>query len=236
MATQTSEREGRESEVSTFALDVFWASGRTGNVPLENHVAGCERCRAYLASLDALGAASVPPVTERAVRPATRRRWALPAAASALAVAAGVALFAGGRAQEESPGTAPYVGVKGTPAVQLLVHRDRETRIWDGRSPVRAGDALALRVACEGLKRVTVAAPGTSGWGRLSSAECPSHDDPLPFTLLVNDEPGAEKLAVVLTRGEIDDDELGKAIAESRRAADAWVVTFVLPKETEINR
>jgi hypothetical protein len=128
------------------------------------------------------------------------------------------------------------VGIKGTPAVQLLLHRDHDTRLWDGHSPLHPGDALALRVACEGLKRVVVATPGPGGWIRLSSDACPTGDDPLPFTLQVDSEPGDEKLAVVLSQDELDDGTLQKAIAETRRSADTWVLSFVMPKETEKNR
>src|SRR5580704_14012677 len=144
-----------------------------------------------------------------------RARDARPVA-GAVAMAAAAAFVVRGQLSE----TDRYVGIKGTPAVQLLVHRDRDTRLWDGRSPLQPGDALALRVACEGLKRVAVASPGPGGWARLSTAACPVHDEPLPFTLQVDSEPGDEKLAVVLSQEDLDDEGLRRAIAESRRAAD----------------
>ena len=162
--------------------------------------------------------------------PPVRRRWALPAV-SALALAAAAALFV----HQKAPEPEGYIGVKGTPAVQLLVHRDRDTRIWDGRSPVRPGDALALKVACEGLKHVAVAAPAGSAWARLSGADCPAQGEALPFTLRVDGEPGDEKLAIVLSQAALDDDALKRAIAETRREGDVWVVTFTMPKETETN-
>jgi hypothetical protein len=222
-----------ESDVSTFALDVYWASGRSGDAALESHVAGCDRCRAYLASLDAIaetGPALPSPAPSKIG--ATRRSWPV-AVTGALALAAGIALAF---ALRDRPVPDGYVGIKGTPAVQLLLHRDRDTHVWNGHSPLHPGDALALRVACEGLKRVVVATPGPSGWVRLSSTGCPVHDDPLPFTLQVDDEPGDEKLAVVLSQDELDDDTLQKAIAETRQTADTWVLSYVMPKETEKNR
>jgi hypothetical protein len=221
-----------EEKVSTFALDVYWASGRSGDAVLDTHVAACDRCRAYLANLDALAESgpALPTMPKRSPS-ALRRSRALPLA-GALALAAGLALYVYGR----PPPSDGYVGIKGTPAVQLLLHRDHDTRLWDGHSPLHPGDSLALRVACEGLKRVVVAAPGTGGWSRLSSNPCPAGDDPLPFTLQVDSEPGDEKLAVVLSQDELDDDTLQKAIAETRRSADVWVLSFVMPKETEKNR
>jgi hypothetical protein len=215
----------REGQVSTFALDVFAVSGRASDPELAAHVDGCARCRTYLASLDALEA-SAPPLRLPTAPP--RRRW-LPPAAFALALAAGIALFVATRA----PTRDDYVGVKGTPAIQLLVHRERTTRIWDGRTPLRPGDTLALRVACEGMKHVAVAAPAPTEWAALSRAACVDGDAPLPFTLRVDDAPGDEKLAVVLSRDELGDDALREVIAQGRRTADVWVVSFVLPKEVE---
>ncbi len=225
------DREGAgDGDVSTFTLDVYWAQGRSGDATLDAHVASCERCRAYLASLDGL-AQNGPTLPALAALPSKRvrpieRRWVLPLVGS-LSLAAGLALFVYSRPPSER-----YVGIKGTPAVQVLLHRDRDTRIWDGRSPLRPGDALALRVACEGLKHVVVATPGESGWSPLSSTACPAGDDPLPFTLQVDSEPGDEKLAVVLSQDELDLATLQKAIAETRRSADVWVSSFVMPKET----
>jgi hypothetical protein len=210
------------SDVSTFALDVFAASGKSGDRALADHVAGCARCRAYLDGLEVLAAGSRP-------IPARRRRSAVPVA-FALAIAAGVAIFIATKGKERDN----YVGIKGgTPAVQILLHRERTTRIWDGQTPVRPGDTLALRVACEGMKHVAVAAPSGGGWGPLSRTPCTEGDAPLPFTLRVDDAPGDENLAVVLSRDELADDALGAAVAENRRAADVWVVRYVLPKQTE---
>ena len=72
---------GNDGERSTFALDVYWASGRRGDPALEEHITGCARCRAYLAGLEALAESRAPAAI--AVRDGTerrRRRWALPSA------------------------------------------------------------------------------------------------------------------------------------------------------------
>jgi hypothetical protein len=237
-----------EGDVSPFALDVYFASGKTGDPALRDHVEGCARCQAYLASLDALATPPVPRVDRAALRAdasserparklAGKRAWHLPLAGIA-ALAAGAALMLrAARDQPHSPDR--YVGIKGTPAVQVLVHRGTDTHVWDGRAKVRPGDALALRVACEGLGRVAVAAPGADGWSRLTAAECTEQTEQgeaLPFTLRVDDAPGDERLAVVMSQAPLDDAALKRAIEEGRRGADVWVVSFVMPKELEGDR
>jgi hypothetical protein len=216
-----------DGELSTFALDVYWASGGRGDPTLEEHITGCARCLAYLARLEEL-AERRPPAPVRNVIERPSRRWALPSALGAgLALAAALVLLVRGRPVEQR-----YVGLKGTPAVQVLVHRQADTWIWDGRTAVRPGDALALRVACEGLDHVAIASAGATGWGRITDAACPVDGAPLPFTLVVDGTPGDEQLAVVLSRDALDDSMLRGAIGESRRTADVWVAGFVLPKET----
>jgi hypothetical protein len=225
-------KETTDHGVSTFALDVYWASDRPADGPLEAHLTECARCRAYLRELDDCSGAPARPSLRKPTRSMLRgRRWAM--GAGALALAAGLLLVVRGR----HASTDDYVGVKGTPAVQMLVHRGAETRLWDGHSPVQPGDALALRVACEGLTRATVLSPGPAGWARLSEAPCPRDGDrPLPFTLRVDAEPGDEQLAVVLSREPMADATLEAAARTLRRDADVWVVRFTLPKITETGR
>jgi len=145
-------------------------------------------------------------------------------------MAAGVALLV--RSALETP--APqYVGVKGAPAVQLLVHRAGATAIWDGHSPVRAGDTLALRAGCAGLSNVTVATedPARGDWVKVSSAPCSAKDELLPFTLVVDGKSREEHLAVVMSDAPLGDDALRRAAADTERSRHAWVVRFVIPEE-----
>ena len=234
----TANDNSHAGDVSTFDLDVYWASGQHTGTDLAKHVAGCARCQGYLASLDeALLFPAPAPALVTASTSATREAqrpvrglpgWVLPLA-GALALAASVLFFGRGRSVPE-PGGPGYVAIKGTPAVELLVQREQGIARWDERSPVHPGDRIALRVACEGLARVTVAAPQGETWGRLSETACPASGDPLPFTLVVDDEPGDEQLAVVLSQARLDEAALTAAIRRVDRAGDVWVVQLVLPK------
>jgi hypothetical protein len=242
--------EKEHGEVSAFTLDVYWASGRSGDAALDAHIAGCSRCQAYLESLAALEAAAVregkqlhapdpegakgAPAPGSPVPATIKPRWRRVVAAAGGALALAASVFAVIRTRPPAP--EGYVGVKGAPAVQVLVRRDRDTRVWDGRAPIRPGDALALRVACEGLGHVAVAGHGPTGWARLSDAACPTDGAPLPFTLIVDGEPGEERIALVLSREAMDDRALREAIEETRRTRDVWAVELVLPKATGSER
>jgi hypothetical protein len=220
---------------SPFALDVHWASREPPDAALAEHLAGCERCRAYLAGLRAFDAdrpvalLGVGPRAESRV--AGSMRWVLPLAGG-LAIAACMLVFL-------NPRHDGYVGAKGTPAVELMVRRGGDTAIWDGNAAVHPGDAIAVRVACEGLSHVAVAAPQAEnrGWTRLADADCPT--DPassLPFTLVVDEQPGDEHFVVVLSRAALDDAAIRSAAADVTRTADLWTVRFDVPKSLRAPR
>jgi hypothetical protein len=117
------------------------------------------------------------------------------------------------------------------PSVEVLVRRDR-TSVWDGHSPIHAGDAIALRVACEGFTAVTVTTPSPdkASWTKLFEGECPARIEPLGFTLVADDEPGIERVVVVLRRGPLDDQALRIAIQNAARTPDVWTLELAFPK------
>jgi hypothetical protein len=222
----------RSPQCSTFALDVYWTSARTGDAQLEHHVAGCAPCRTYLAMLDEVCADDANVATGVHARPrAPRQLRVLAHVTAAIAFAAGIGVFVESALPRTAPST--YVGVKGTPSVQLLVHRDRETSIWDGQSPVRAGDALAIRTACGDLANVAVAAedPARGEWMRLSDAPCSPTGDVLPFTLVVDGDSENERIAVVMSDARLTDEALARAAHGTERSPHVWVVRFVIPEE-----
>lgn len=231
-----------EEHLSSFELDLFFASSGS-DARIERHLADCARCSTYLAELAALQEGA--PLPARATPPAARaplpraplsrsapraRRHALGWAAAALAVLGAVTGLLLATPEPETPA----VAIKGGPAVQLLVRRGDETRPWDGTSRVRAGDALGLRVACEGFVHVSVAAASGEAperWSRLSEVPCPPAGGALPFTLVVDDAPGRERFAVVFSKARLGEGALGDAIERRRLDGDAWVTRFELDKQ-----
>lgn len=218
-----------DEHVSSFAIDVWFADGKPAG-KLATHVAACARCSAYLVELDSLAAEKValPSPPSRHPRAARSPLRLLAPAMTVLALAAAVLLYVSARSRTDNP---DYVGVKGAPAVQALVRSNGTTRVWDGRSPVHAGDPIALHVACEHLEHVAVAAETPSGLVRLSDVPCPNPAATLPFTLVVDDQPGRERFAVVLTKKRVDDATLRGFVRTNARDRDVWVTPFEFPKE-----
>jgi hypothetical protein len=211
------------SEPTTFALDVYFAAGTQGDATLAAHVASCARCAAYLAQLSALQQAA--PLLPMAVRPPPRRRNAPRLAAISAAVSACAAVVLWLRSGD-------YVGSKGVPAVQALIRGSDQARVWDGKTPLHAGDAIALRTACDRYTRVAVVVvrKGARGdWERVFDGRC-SEQEPLPFTLVADDKPGSERIQLVFSRAALDDAALRRALERGERSETVWVNELVLQK------
>ncbi len=186
----------------------------------------------------AAGPASAAPPSLDVARQKRARRMVSGASAvvGALALAASMIFFIRGRhvvdptlPDDESS----YVGVKGVPAAQALIRRDGKTRLWDGASRLRPGDALAVGLACEQFTRAAVYARGAVGPSKLWEGECPRGANPtLPFTLVVDGEPGRERFSVILSRTPLDDERSARALQASTRGADIWTIDFTFEKET----
>jgi hypothetical protein len=211
-------------EPSTFALDVYYAGGARGDPELDAHVASCERCSAYLDALRAQPPA--PPVS------LGRRRgtsWQLMAAASAAACCAMLLWFS-----QRPDG---YVASKGVPAIQALIRSQGTARVWDGKSAIRPGDAIAIRADCDRFERISVLVPAAiSGeqagraWSRVFSGPCPKSGEALPFSLVADEKPGREQIDVVFSQSALDDAALNAALRAAKRGNGVWVSQLLLEK------
>lgn len=130
-----------------------------------HHVATCAACRDHVAGVRV--APSLPPwlATVRREAPAPRLR-SLPKAGllAAPLLAACLALVLWIRQPGEQPVEVHGVREKGTPVVTTFVKRGDEVRPWDGRSPIRPGDLLRLRVqGADGAYLSVAALPSDGG-------------------------------------------------------------------------
>ena len=206
-----------EHRYSTFTLDLHWLGGEPREPELEQHVATCDQCRAYVAQLDEVAARPL-------VLPAMpRRRWWPFALAVAVAIA--VVMVVVLRPSHD----AVQVAAKGAPAVQVLVRREGATTVWDASLRIRDRDALAVRVACEAMMYATVLVADRGGWSRAYTGRC--SDDVLPFSLAVDGDPGDERIAVVLSTAPLDDAAARRAADDQTRSADVWTLDLVFDKE-----
>lgn len=223
-----------EEHISMFELDLYFAT-QLPDARIEEHVTTCTSCGGYLAELAALQMQRSMPLPAGG-RPGggSSARRSRPRALG-LTLAAGLAVLGAVTGllvvSREEPAA---VASKGTPAAQLLVRRGEVTRPWDGESPVRPGDVLGLRLACEELRYVAVStrsADTRRRWSPLFQGECPDTGAALPFTLVVDDQPGVERFVVVLSASPLDPGALDDAIERRRTDASAWVARFELGKE-----
>jgi hypothetical protein len=225
---------------SYLALDRFSLGGVASDVA--PHLEICAECRAYVASLTesapASGIVAVKVGIERQRRSGLLVWWT----ASSVLAAAACLLLVFGRfspppiATVEDPasseGVANYVGAKGLLSVWIYVKRGPITQLWDGKTPVLAGDRLRIKVDPAGYDRVEVyslqepEAPALLYAGAVS----PGHDRALPEAWEIDGEGSTEHLIVVFSNGAVKPtwDKWLRGEVESGVA----VLPFVLPKSS----
>jgi hypothetical protein len=189
------------------------------------HLDACPTCSAYVARLQQ--PLPIPAwVREEAARSrpaAGMRSWlgalaALAAAASVLAVA--------------FPAREPRVQVKGQASVALYLKRGEQISLWDGRSPVRPGDLLRLKVVPEEQEHVLVAAAAASGELKVlyQGAVAPRCEALLPESWRVDETAEPETLVIALSAKRLDVEALRRALASSARTPDLWTTVLTLHK------
>lgn len=198
---------------------------------LRAHLTDCSECRAYLEGLSdpppESGLLELRRKVEQSRRAKLRKWWALVPAAAAAVGLLFVGLNGGSR---RAVGEQPYIGAKGFASVWIYVKHGTRTQLWDGKRALFVGDQLRLKVDPGQFQRLEVystsnlAAPERLYAGEVS----PGQSVTLPDAWELDDEPGPERLAVVLSHEVVvpswPDWLAGKV------QADVVVLPFELPK------
>jgi hypothetical protein len=219
---------------STFALDDAEIHGGAVAAVVARHLDGCERCRTRSGRRSALGdrfdGALAAPLWRRvdgARHHAQRRRWWLGLGAPALAAAAlAVVLVA-------RPGDG-YRATKGDLTVEVAARRAGAVFAVDGATDVSPGDELqfTVRTAAPATERYVLIG-SVDGTGKFSPFYPPSLDGrsvpvppagtPLSPPVVLDDAPGPERVAVVLSERPLDA-RLLAPLLQARAAASELAV------------
>lgn len=194
------------------------------------HVATCAICQARL---PAPPPAPALPAWARALPP-RRRAWlawpsrtgprTLGLAVAALACAALVWITGGNFGTPA--GSHDYIGTKGGPELWLYVKRRENVALWNGAEPVIPGDLLRLKIQPDRFKHITVFGLKRTPAGEISrlydGAITSGEATALPFSLVVDAEPGNETLLVVLGSAAVGPDQLDKVLAADGDKDGRW--------------
>jgi hypothetical protein len=186
---------------SDFALDDAELHG--GSAAHVTHLRSCARCAARLGERRALGAEFREREAERVWeairrRPPRRARRALLVAAPLAAAAAGLLLVVRPR---------PYVGAKGTLAVEIICRRGERIFALGAGDGVSAGDELRFRVRGVPERMRFIAIGSVDGTGQYApffpddlageSLPTPGGDGLMPGAVTLDGAPGPERILVV---------------------------------------
>lgn len=211
-----------------------WAvdRARLGERPpdVQAHLDACEHCRRLV-----LERAPGPvPTWVRDLEPSRPRTapWLFPGMGAAATLAAALVLFVGPK-PSGAPGSPPsggrgvYVGEKsGHPSVTAHVERGGEIRSWSGEA-LRAGDRLQLTIANAKGRHLTLLGAPSSDVAVYSEA-IHATEQTLSKSLRVDDDPGSERLWVVVSDGPLSPPY---RVGRLKKVPNVWVQAWVFPKK-----
>lgn len=219
---------------SFLQLDRMTLGGNTDEATA-HHVQECAQC---LAHLDRVTADRPIPAWAKDLGNPRRRRWANVWALAGATAAAGLGLVLGLAIDTaDGPG---MVTAKGSPAVGIYVKRDQRVSLWDGRSAVRPGDSLRLKVVPDGFSFVTVFTRSDRkhrdhGLLELHTAPVsPEGETILPVAWRVDDRAGDEVLFVVLSREPVPELADTDQLSEWSDSQNGWWTELNLQKSTNL--
>jgi hypothetical protein len=73
----------------------------------------------------------------------------------------------------------------------------------------------------------------SGAWVRLFDGTCPADPSPLPFTLIPDEQPVQERIAVVLSTRPLDENSLSTVVGTETRSSDVWVVRLTFAKQVK---
>ena len=214
---------------SMFQLDAM--SLGAGDASTAAHVRQCARCSAHAARVQQ----ELPvPAWLRELGPSqrsrSRNRWWL----YRWSLIGAVVLFLGGgvllREKLWNGGGRWERGSKGMPSVAVYIKRNGDVSLWDGLAPVRAGDAVQLKVAATGYSRITVAALQEGTLTQLYAGAA-SGEDMLPKSWIVDDAPGPEVLLVAFSSAPLTKAAQEAALARLPRTSEIWATRLQFAKK-----
>lgn len=230
---------------SYFVLDRM-ALGLEAGADARSHVAGCERCQAYLKELGRPLAVpdwvhDRPSASPFSAIVASARGWRILAGATAGALGLFVLILAGMPSSitpttPSSPSEeALYTTARGAPSVGLYIKRGQRVSLWDGEQSVAPGDRLRLKVVPEGFTHVAVftAQPSSSNEGRqllFASQIDDEGETMLPRAWEVDEAPGSELLIVVLGHEPLVGEQSVWEPRQDAPRAGLWMRTLRISK------
>jgi len=200
------------------SLDLDFVALGSGRAEVVAHVDSCERCQTHVAqSTPTLEVA--PAWAQVAPRPRFGLSWGLGLAfATAMAL---LVVFV--RPMPNEPSTR----AKGQPSFAVWVVRPEATTLWDGRSPLRSGDRLQLRLASAGFTQLVVGVEQGGHWEQLFEGPVNAEGETqLPQSWLVDDHDAVMRLGVLLCDGPCGEVPLLQVAREKPRAAARWWSEF----------